>query len=236
MLMMQNVCSGYGKAQVLNGISLEVKSGEIVAILGANGAGKSTTLKTICGLVRAWKGKIQLDGVRIERMNVYEIAERGVSIFPEGRQVFPGMTVLDNLNVGAYVTKDKGVVKENLDRAFTLFPRLRERRNQLARTLSGGEQGMLAIARALMSNPKIVLLDEPSLGIAPKIVLGLIEAIKEINTQGTTILIAEQNARMALNTASRGYVMQIGKIVIEGTSGQLKTNQLLKAAYIGGNV
>jgi branched-chain amino acid transport system ATP-binding protein len=236
MLRMQNVCSRYGKAQVLNGISLEVEKGEIVAILGANGAGKSTTLKTICGLVRPWKGEVYLSGRRIDRMNAYEIAEKGVSIFPEGRQVFPGMTVLDNLKVGAYVIKEKKSLQENLDRAFALFPRLQERKHQIARTLSGGEQGMLAIARALMSNPMILLLDEPSLGIAPKIVWGLVEAIRAINTQGTTILIAEQNVRMALEAAVRGYVMQIGKMVIEGPSEQLKTNQLLKAAYIGGNV
>lgn len=234
MLSMKDVYSGYGKARVLNGITLQINKGKVVSLLGANGAGKSTTLKTICGLARTWQGEITLEGIRIDQMDVDEIAKTGVGIFPEGRQVFPEMTVLDNLKVGAYAIKQKNRMQENLSRAYSLFPRLQERKNQMARTLSGGEQGMLAIARALMSDPKILLLDEPTLGIAPKVVSTLIETIKSINAQGTTILIAEQNVRMALEVSSRGYVMQTGKIILEGLSEDLKTSPLMESAYIGG--
>jgi len=224
----------YGAIQALFSVSLEVKKGEIVTLIGANGAGKSTLLKTISGLIRPRTGSIYFEDIDITKKSSMEIVKLGISHVPEGRRVFPEMTVLENLELGAYLRKDKQGIKEDLKKVFERFPRLYERRDQLAGTLSGGEQQMLAIGRALMSRPKLLLLDEPSMGLAPILVTEIFKIIKEINSQGTTILLIEQNAHMALSIADRAYVIETGRIVLSGEAKDIAANPEVKKAYLGG--
>jgi branched-chain amino acid transport system ATP-binding protein len=223
----------YGNIEVIHGIDLEVNDGEIVAILGANGAGKSTTLLTISGLVRPSKGTVVFNDVVLSKLRAHQIVELGVAQVPEGRRVFGTLTTLENLNLGAYARNDKNEIKKTLEWVFGLFPILAERRNQLAGTLSGGEQQMLAIARALMSHPKILLLDEPSLGLAPLLVKAIFQTIREINAAGVTIVVVEQNARAALKLAHRGYVMELGQIVLHDSAEALLSNPNVQNAYLG---
>jgi len=225
----------YGSIEVLKGISLEVSEGEIVAVLGANGAGKSTLLRAISGLLPIRNGNIQLRGEKLNKVQAYEIVIKGISHAPEGRKVFITLTVEENLNLGAYThRKDAKVITDAKERVFNLFPILKARRNQLAGTLSGGEQQMLSIGRALMSTPRILLLDEPSLGLAPLLVRQIFQIIREINDQGVSILLVEQNARKALSIAHRGYVLETGNISISGLASDLKSNQKVQEAYLGG--
>jgi branched-chain amino acid transport system ATP-binding protein len=224
----------YGAIHALKGISFSIKKGEIVTLIGANGAGKSTTINTISGLFKPKQGTITFEGKRIDKMLTHKIVELGISQAPEGRKIFPNLTTLENLELGAFCRKDKKKIREDIEKAFTLFPRLKERMKQNAGTLSGGEQQMLAIGRALMSNPKLLLLDEPSLGLAPILVKSIFKTIQEINQHGTTILLVEQNARMALQIAHRGYVLETGRIVLEDSAQNLITNQQVKEAYLGG--
>lgn len=232
MLRLESVQTKYGSIYALKGIDLVVNKGEIVTIIGANGAGKSTTLNTISGIVSSIAGSITFDGVNITHMPADKIVESGLIQVPEGREIFPNLTVLENLKLGAYLRKDKNI-KNDIDYVTSFFPRLSERFNQLGGTLSGGEQQMLAIARALMSQPKLLLMDEPSLGLAPKFVHGIFDVIKKINEQGTTVLLVEQNATLALSVATRGYVMETGKIVLEDKAENLINNESVKAAYLG---
>ena len=221
----------YGGIEAVKGISLEVPEGEIVTLIGANGAGKSSTLRTISGLVKPAAGKIYFKGEDITGMDANEIVKRGITLVPEGRRIFPDMTVLENLKIGAYLRKDD--LTEDLNWVFDLFPRLKERSWQAGGTLSGGEQQMLAVGRALMSRPKVIMMDEPSLGLAPIIVKGIFDIIKEINKQGVTVLLIEQNANMALKTADIGYVMETGRITLHGAGAELLVNDAVKAAYLG---
>ena len=221
----------YGGIEAVKGISLEVPEGKIVTLIGANGAGKSSTLRTISGLVKPAAGKIYFKGEDITGMDANEIVKRGITLVPEGRRIFPDMTVLENLKIGAYLRKDD--LTDDLNWVFSLFPRLKERSWQAGGTLSGGEQQMLAVGRALMSRPKVIMMDEPSLGLAPIIVKGIFDIIKEINKQGVTVLLIEQNANMALKTADIGYVMETGRITLQGTGAELLTNEAVKAAYLG---
>ncbi|MDX3074334.1 ABC transporter ATP-binding protein [Streptomyces sp. MI02-7b] len=221
----------YGAIQALKGINVTVRQGEIVALLGANGAGKTTTLRTISGLLQPRHGEVRLGGARIDGVPSHKVVELGIGHSPEGRRVFPVMTVLENLEMGAY--RFKGVPKDDLERVLTLFPRLAERRTQLAGTLSGGEQQMLAIGRALMGRPNLLLLDEPSMGLAPLIVQQIFEIIKEINDQGTTVLLVEQNAAQALQLAHRGYVLETGAVVMEDEASRLLSDPRVRAAYLG---
>ena len=221
----------YGGIEAVKGISLEVPEGEIVTLIGANGAGKSSTLRTIAGLVKPAGGSIYFNGEDITGMDANEIVKRGITLVPEGRRIFPDMTVLENLKIGAYLRKDD--LTEDLEWVFSLFPRLKERSWQAGGTLSGGEQQMLAVGRALMSRPKVIMMDEPSLGLAPIIVKGIFDIIKEINKQGVTVLLIEQNANMALKTADIGYVMETGRITLHGTGAELLVNDAVKAAYLG---
>jgi branched-chain amino acid transport system ATP-binding protein len=234
MLILDDVHSAYGPIEVLKGVSLEVKQGEIVTIIGANGAGKTTTLMTISGINRLSRGRISFAGERIDHLPAHRIVARGIAQIPEGRRIFPRLTVLENLQMGAFVRTDTHGIKSDLERIITLFPILKERAAQKGGTLSGGEQQMLAIARALMTWPKLLLLDEPSLGLAPVIVTRIFDAIKELNRAGTTILLVEQNARMALQIAHRGYVLELGKIIIKDTASNLLNNPKVKEAYLGG--
>jgi branched-chain amino acid transport system ATP-binding protein len=225
----------YGSIEALKGISLEVSEGEIVTVLGANGAGKSTLLRAISGLLPIRNGNIQLRGEKLNKVQAYEIVIKGISHAPEGRKVFITLTVEENLNLGAYThRKDAKVITDAKERVFNLFPILKARRNQLAGTLSGGEQQMLSIGRALMSTPRILLLDEPSLGLAPLLVRQIFQIIREINDQGVSILLVEQNARKALSIAHRGYVLETGNISISGLASDLKSNQKVQEAYLGG--
>ena len=221
----------YGGIEAVKGISLEVPEGKIVTLIGANGAGKSSTLRTISGLVKPAAGSILFNGEDITGMDANEIVKRGITLVPEGRRIFPDMTVLENLKIGAYLRNDD--LTEDLEWVFSLFPRLKERSWQAGGTLSGGEQQMLAVGRALMSRPKVIMMDEPSLGLAPIIVKGIFDIIKEINKQGVTVLLIEQNANMALKTADIGYVMETGRITLQGTGADLLTNEAVKAAYLG---
>ncbi len=221
----------YGGIEAVKGISLEVPEGQIVTLIGANGAGKSSTLRTISGLVKPAAGSIYFKGEDITGMDANEIVKRGITLVPEGRRIFPDMTVLENLKIGAYLRKDD--LTDDLNWVFDLFPRLKERSWQAGGTLSGGEQQMLAVGRALMSRPKVIMMDEPSLGLAPIIVKGIFDIIKEINKQGVTVLLIEQNANMALKTADIGYVMETGRITLQGTGAELLTNEAVKAAYLG---
>ncbi|WP_422445003.1 ABC transporter ATP-binding protein [Thermoanaerobacterium sp. DL9XJH110] len=233
MLKLDNVVTHYGNIQALKGVSLEINQGQIVTVIGANGAGKTTTLKTICGLVNPTSGKIYFQGKDITNKPTADIIESGIAMVPEGRRVFPRMTVLENLQLGAYLNRDKNEIKKDLDRVFELFPVLKARLKQIAGTLSGGEQQMLAIGRALMAKPKLLLLDEPSMGLAPKIVSNIFDIILEINREGTTILLVEQNAQMALSIAHKGYVIETGRIVLEDTAQNLLNNEDVKKAYLG---
>lgn len=224
----------YGNVEALHGINLTVKEGEIVTILGANGAGKSTTLNSICGLVKTTQGEILFEGKPIHSIPAHNIVKLGISQSPEGRRVFSTLTVEENLDLGAFTLTDKNVIERNREWIYDLFPRLLERRKQLAGTLSGGEQQMLAIGRALMSNPRLLLLDEPSLGLAPILVKSIFETIRKINKHGLTVILVEQNARAALKLADRGYVMEVGNIVLADDAKTLLTNPEIQSAYLGG--
>lgn len=234
MLVLQNVHVYYGVIHALKGISLEVNEGEIVTLIGSNGAGKSTSLKTISGLLRPKEGSITFNGVDLSRVQPQEIVSQGISQVPEGRHVFTNMTVLENLELGAYLRKDKAEIKKDIEKVYTLFPRLQERKGQLSGTLSGGEQQMLAMGRALMSRPKLLLLDEPSMGLAPILVKQIFSIIQEINKSGTTVLLVEQNAHMALSIAERAYVLETGKIVLSGNAAELAKSEEVRKAYLGG--
>ncbi len=223
----------YGKIHALKGISVDVPRGGIACLIGANGAGKSTTLMTICGVQPSARGEILFEGAAIQGLRPERIAARGISQVPEGRQIFPLMTTLENLEMGAYLRKDSDGISRDLERVYDLFPVLRERRSQLGGTLSGGEQQMLAIGRGLMSRPSLLLLDEPSLGLAPMLVERIFDTIQEINRGGTTMFLVEQNAHIALSVSSRGYVMETGKVVLSGPSGALLENDQVKKAYLG---
>jgi len=223
----------YGQVQALKGIDLEVEQGEIVTLLGANGAGKSTTLRTISGLLRARRGEVRFQGNLLNSVPAHRIVHMGISQAPEGRRVFSTLTVQENLNMGAYSRADKAGIEESRARVFDLFPRLKERRNQIAGTLSGGEQQMLAIGRALMSRPKVLMLDEPSLGLAPLLVHAIFETVREINRQGVTILLVEQNARAALRLAHRAYVLETGRVALSGTATELLQSERVRKAYLG---
>jgi branched-chain amino acid transport system ATP-binding protein len=233
LLSVRNLEVGYGAISALRGIDLEVNKGEIVTLIGANGAGKTTTLRTISGLLKPRKGEIEFDGKDITGIKPHVITGRGISHVPEGRGIFANLTVHDNLELGAYLRKDR-ISKEEYDRVFTLFPVLRERFKQNAGTLSGGEQQMLAISRALMAKPTVLLLDEPSLGLAPQMVQTIFRVIREINAEGTTILLVEQNAHMALVTAHRGYVMETGRITATDDTKALLASDKIRKAYLGG--
>ena len=233
MLEASNLNVYYGAIHALKGIDLQIDSGEIVTLIGSNGAGKSTTLNAICGLVKPSAGDIVYKGQSLTRLAPHAIVKLGISMSPEGREVFPGLTVEQNLRMGAFSKKDKKAISELFGRVYELFPRLQERAKQTAGTLSGGEQQMLAIGRALMAEPELLLLDEPSLGLAPNLVLMIFDLIKEINEQGVTILLIEQNANMALSIADRGYVLQTGSIVLSGDAKQLSADESVKAAYLG---
>jgi branched-chain amino acid transport system ATP-binding protein len=233
LLEVDNVHAYYGNVHALKGISITVEDGEIVTLIGANGAGKSTTLKTISGLLSPRQGEVRLEGTSLKHYRAHEIVERGVVQVPEGRRVFGQLTVMENLEMGAYTRTDHEAIKRDLDRMFALFPRLKERKGQVAGTLSGGEQQMLSTARALMASPRILLMDEPSMGLAPVLVDSIFETIQELHHAGTTILLVEQNARMALQVANRGYVMQTGEIVLTGSASELRANETVRKAYLG---
>ena len=224
----------YGVIQALKGISLEVNEGEIVALIGANGAGKSTTMQSIMGLIHPRSGEIYYNGMRIDKMPTHSIVKMGMTEVPEGRHIFQELTVMENIMLGAYTIKDHEQKKKDLEKVFNLFPRLLERKNQVAGTLSGGEQQMLAISRALMSKPKLLLLDEPSMGLSPILVDEVFDIIKEIHNQGTTILLVEQNAEKALSIADKAYVLETGNITLSGTGKELRNNELVIKAYLGG--
>ena len=232
-LALHDVHTYYGSIQALKGISLEVHDGEIVTLLGANGAGKSTTLRSINGLNRPRQGSIRFQGKDITGVAAHEIVKRGIAQSPEGRRLFPRMTVTENLEMGAFQRNDRSEIKDDMDRVFELFPRLHERRTQKAGTMSGGEQQMCAIGRALMARPKLLLLDEPSLGLAPIFVERIFDIIRQINEQGTSILLVEQNALMALDAANRGYVLETGRIVLADDAKALKTNEQVRKTYLG---
>ena len=233
LLELENVTLLYGRIQALHGISLHVAEGEIVALIGANGAGKSTTMRAISGLRPVAQGAIRFEGEDITKLRADLRVVRGVSQSPEGRGIFPGMSVRDNLEMGAYTRKNRVEINEDMDRVFELFPRLKERERQKAGTMSGGEQQMLAIGRALMANPKLLLLDEPSMGIAPILVERIYETIAEINKQGTTILLVEQNANYGLGVAKRAYVLETGQIALSDSSDALRDNPEVQKAYLG---
>ncbi len=233
LLSLENIHSYYGHIHALQGISLEVNEGEIVTLIGANGAGKSTTLRTISGIIHPRQGKITLNGQDISHMEPHRIVQTGVGHVPEGRGIFPKLTVKENLELGAFVINDEAEVERRMEYAFELFPRLKERINQKGGTLSGGEQQMLATARGLMLNPHILMLDEPSMGLAPVLVELIFDIIKQMNERGTTILLVEQNALMALSIAHRGYVLQTGRIVLADTAANLKANPTVQHAYLG---
>jgi len=233
MLEAENVHTYYGNIHALKGVSLTVDKGEIVTLIGANGAGKSTTLKTMSGLLRPRQGMIRLNGEDLTRYPPHEIVAKGVVQVPEGRRVFGRLTVTENLEMGAFAINDQRLINENMERVFTLFPRLKERRKQVAGTLSGGEQQMLSTGRALMANPRILLMDEPSMGLAPVLVDNIFDTIRELHAGGTTILLVEQNARIALQVSSRGYVLQTGTIVLSDTAENLWQNEMVRKAYLG---
>ena len=232
-LHVEDIHTFYGTIEALKGISIEVREGEIVTLIGANGAGKSTTLRSINGLNHARNGRIVFQGVDITKMPPHEIVARGISQSPEGRRLFPRMSVLENLEMGAFQRSDRRGIREDLDRVYGLFPRLAERKNQKAGTMSGGEQQMCAIGRALMARPKLLMLDEPSMGLAPIFVEKIFEIIHEINEQGTTILLVEQNALMALDSADRGYVLETGRVALADDANALRENEQVRKAYLG---
>ena len=234
LLQVENLHVYYGAIHALQGISFHVEPGEIVTLIGANGAGKSTTLKTICGLLRPQEGRVLFRDRDITHVPAHKIVSLGISQVPEGRKIFAPLTVRENLEMGAYTRKDPKEIAQSMERVFASFPRLKERLNQLGGTLSGGEQQMLAMGRGLMSRPELLLLDEPSMGLAPILVEEIFRIINEINKQGTSILLVEQNAHMALSVANRGYVLETGRIVLEGTAAELRNNAQVRAAYLGG--
>ncbi len=233
MLTVDNIHTYYGNIHALKGISLEVEQGEIVTLIGANGAGKTTTLRTISGLLKPRQGAVYLEGDELAKYPAHDIVYMGVAMVPEGRGIFSKLSVQENLDMGAFSRNDKAQISGDLERVFTLFPRLKERRNQVAGTLSGGEQQMLATGRALMAHPRLLLLDEPSMGLAPILVESTFETIQSINDEGTTILLVEQNATMALSVANRGYVLQTGEIVLSDSAENLKQNEMVQKAYLG---
>jgi branched-chain amino acid transport system ATP-binding protein len=233
MLELVDVHSYYGNIEALKGISLSVKAGEVVTLIGSNGAGKTTTLRTIQGLLRPRQGQILFEGRDLNTIPTEEIVRLGIAQSPEGRMIFPRMTVLENLEMGAFQRRDKPAIKSDMEHVFELFPRLKERITQKGGTLSGGEQQMLAIGRALMARPRLLLLDEPSMGLAPMLVSQIFSIIQEISAEGMTILLVEQNARMALTVADRGYVLQTGEIVLTGDAKELQVNETVRKAYLG---
>jgi branched-chain amino acid transport system ATP-binding protein len=233
MLEVNDIHTYYGKIHALKGISITVDEGEIVSLIGANGAGKTTTLRTISGLLKPRVGNVTLEGENLVKYKAHELVYKGVAMVPEGRGVFARLTVSENMDMGAFSRKDKTNIPADLERVFDLFPRLKERRTQVAGTLSGGEQQMLATGRALMANPRLLLMDEPSMGLAPVLVESVFDAIKRINEEGTTILLVEQNATMALQIASRGYVLQTGEIVLHDSAENLQKNEMVQKAYLG---
>ena len=234
MLKVNDLSVHYGVIQAVRGISLEVNEGEIVTLIGANGAGKTTAIRTISGLVKPSSGTIEFEGKPIQKVSPQKIVTHGISQVPEGRHVFPGLTVQENLELGAFLRKDNEGIKKSFSEIYERFPILKERKNQDASTLSGGEQQMLAMGRALMSKPRLLLLDEPSMGLAPIFIKEIFNIIQEIQQQGTTVLLIEQNAKMALSIADRGYVIETGKIVLQGTGAELLASEEVKKAYLGG--
>jgi branched-chain amino acid transport system ATP-binding protein len=233
MLVVDNIHTYYGNIHALKGISLEVEQGEIVTLIGANGAGKTTTLRTISGLLKPRHGTVTLEDEDLSKYPAHDIVYKGVAMVPEGRGIFAKLSVQENLDMGAFSRNDRAQISSDLERVFTLFPRLKERRNQVAGTLSGGEQQMLATGRALMAHPRLLLMDEPSMGLAPILVESTFETIQAINDEGTTILLVEQNATMALSVADRGYVLQTGEIVLSDSAENLKQNEMVQKAYLG---
>ena len=231
-LSLKNVCSYYDKVQVLYDINVDVYPGDIVSVIGANGAGKSTMMKTIMGLVHMGRGEVTFDGKKLNRMHAHKICKAGIAYVPEGREVFPNMTVLENLEMGGY-TRPNSELEESIENVYDHFPRLKERYKQVAGTLSGGEQQMLAMGRALMSKPKLMMMDEPSMGLAPILVEQIFDIIRELKQAGTTILLVEQNAQMALSIADRAYVLETGKIVNEGSASDLLHDDSVRRAYLG---
>jgi branched-chain amino acid transport system ATP-binding protein len=232
-LEVHNVHAYYGHIHALKGISVTVEDGEIVTLIGGNGAGKSTTLKTISGMMRPREGYVKLYGEDLSTYRAHEIVSKGVVQVPEGRQVFAGLTVMENLEMGAFSRRDADGIRQDTEHVFQLFPRLKERQRQVAGTLSGGEQQMLAMGRALMAKPKVLLLDEPSMGLAPVLVDSIFDTIKRLHEQGTTILLVEQNARMALQVANRGYVIQTGEVVLSDSAANLRANPTVQKSYLG---
>lgn len=235
MLKVENIDVFYGNIQALKGVSLEINQGEIVTLIGANGAGKSTLLKTISGLLKPKNGEVLFEGKSIKGKAAQSIVKQGISHVPEGRRIFSNMSVMENLELGAFLRKDKAGIRQDLEKVFQLFPRLNERKKQSAGTLSGGEQQMLAMGRALMAKPRLLLLDEPSMGLAPLLVKTIFRIIEEISQTGTTILLVEQNANMALSIANRAYVIETGRVVLSGTSEELNASDQVKSAYLGGH-
>lgn len=233
MLEVKNLQVYYGVIQAIKDVSFKVNEGEIIALIGANGAGKTTILRTISGLISAKRGEILYNGVDLQKIHPHKIVQMGIAHVPEGRRVFSQLTVYENLLMGAYTRKDKDGVEETLKQVYKRFPRLKERKNQMAGTLSGGEQQMLAMGRALMSKPRIILMDEPSMGLSPILVEEVFDIIKSINKSGTTVLLVEQNAKKALSIADRAYVLETGKIVLEGDAKELMNNESVKKAYLG---
>ena len=233
MLSVRGLEVAYGGIRAVKGINLEVRSGELVALIGANGAGKTSTLKALSGLLRPAAGRIDYDGAEVTGKPAYHLVRRGLAMVPEGRGVFPRLTVAENLAMGAYIRNDRTAIARDLDHAYALFPRLAERRNQLAGTLSGGEQQMLAMARALMCRPRLLLLDEPSMGLAPLMVQKIFETVRAVAAEGVTMLLVEQNAKLALETCHRGYVMESGNVVLADNAGALLRNPQVRQAYLG---
>ena len=233
MLEIKDLCVNYGVIKALKGISFEVNEGEVIALIGANGAGKTTTLHTITGLLSAKSGSIVLDGKDITRTPAHKIVKMGIAHVPEGRRIFQNLTVLDNIRLGAFTRKDKDAIAEDVQKVYKLFPRLEERKTQIAGTLSGGEQQMLAMGRALMSKPRIVVMDEPSMGLSPILVSEIFDIIESIRKQGTTVLLVEQNAKKALAISDRAYVLETGKIVLSGKASDLINDESVKKAYLG---
>lgn len=236
MLEVDNIHTYYGNIHALKGISISVDKGEIVTLIGANGAGKSSTLNTISGLLTPREGEIRLEGEVLNHLRAHEVVDRGISQAPEGRKIFSRLTVIENLEMGAFARSDKEGIRQDMERVFELFPRLKERARQVGGTLSGGEQQMLAIGRALMARPRLLLLDEPSMGLAPILVEEIFDIIRDLNQQGSTILLVEQNANMALQVAHRGYVLETGMVALEGSASALRENPQVKAVYLGEGV
>lgn len=233
LLEVKNIKTYYGNICALKGVSFSVDEGEIVCLIGSNGAGKTTTLKTVTGLLHPQEGSIFFNGEEITHCEPHKILKKGIAMVPEGRHVFSKLTTLENLEMGAYSRNDSQQIQNDIEKAFTLFPRLKERRKQSAGTLSGGEQQMLAIARALMAKPKLLLLDEPSMGLAPLLLESIFDNVKEINAQGTTVLLVEQNTKLALAIADRGYVLQTGLVNLNGTSDELRSSEMVQKMYLG---